>query len=269
MREYANLPWGQVHLRRLRGGDRPLVLLHQAPSSSEMWEPVIGLFADRGYAVTAIDLPGHGMSDPPPHEPDLQWYGEAVRGVLDAIGFESVRIVGHHTGASVALRLAADAPGRVAALALWGIPLLDPAYAHRLATEDPPDYDEAGKFLTDQWAFWLQRSTPECRPAVCVRAIKEALLAGRCRPYGHRAVGRADHRALLEAVSCPVLGLAGTRETLVQQTQDAVALLRNGTYVELGDTGIDVADQIPERFVDEIDTFFRQTRSTRLAAASP
>jgi haloalkane dehalogenase len=259
MKEYATLPWGQVHMRRVLGGDRPLVLLHQAPSSSEMWEPVIGLFAGRGYAVTAIDLPGYGMSDPPPAEPDLRWYGEAVRGVLDAIGCEPARIVGHHTGASVALSLAAGAPDRVTALALWGIPLLDPAYAHRLATEDPPAYDEEGKFLADTWAFWLQRSTPECRPGVCVRAIKEALLSGSCRPYGHRAVGRADHRALLEAVRCPVLGLAGAREMLVEETREAVGLLRNGTYVDLGDAGIDVADQIPDRFVAEIDAFFART----------
>ena len=55
---YLQLHYGQIHYRQCGGGPRVLVLLHQVPSSSAMWERVAPLFAQEGYRVIAFDLPG-------------------------------------------------------------------------------------------------------------------------------------------------------------------------------------------------------------------
>ena len=258
-RSYVDAAWGQVHLREAGDGARHLLLLHQVPSSAAMWEPVLRRFVERGYHAIALDLPGYGMSDPPPQEPDLQWYAAAVHEVLARRGWLPLAVVGHHTGASVALQLAVDRPDDVAALALWGIGLLDEAMARQLADEAAPVYDAEGAELMRFWSVRRTMSGPVA-DAVATRALAEALLAGVHKPDGHRAVGRADHAVLLRAVRQPLLGLAGDREMLREETRQAVALARNGRYEHLGDTGIDVADEDPLGFVDAVDRFLSAVR---------
>jgi pimeloyl-ACP methyl ester carboxylesterase len=115
-----------------RGGDgRPLALLvHGVTSSSRTWWRVGPALAERGFAVLAVDLRGHGSSPPaeqglgPAHlaadvaETVATELGPAAAGSEPAVDL----LVGHSLGAMVCLALLAERP----------------RYARRVLLEDPP-----------------------------------------------------------------------------------------------------------------------------------
>lgn len=121
-RGYIDAPWGQIHYRE--AGSGPVVLLYpNRPRSSVIYVRLAELLAER-YRVLIIDPPGFGGSDPltaPFELPDLTL---AVTTLLDGLGVDKVRISGHHTGATICVDLAANAPERVVAIAPSGFLLL-------------------------------------------------------------------------------------------------------------------------------------------------
>ncbi len=255
-RRYVDVAGAQMHLREAGEGS-PVVLLHQAPSSSAMWIQALPRLAAAGYRAIAVDLPGHGMSDPPAAAPELSDYAEAVTGVVDVLELQKVDLIGHHTGASVALQMASQAPTRVRRLALWGIPLLSPESSARLANEEPPTYDDHE--LSELVGSWQRRQKftgPAWTPAIGIRALLEMLQTGFIRNYGHNAVGRADNEALIKACAHPILALAGEREMLRDETEHAAKLAPNARYEHLGDLGLEVVDEAPDTFVAACVRFF-------------
>jgi haloalkane dehalogenase len=253
---YVDSPEGQLHYRR-SGAGRPLVLLHQVPSSSWMWEPLLEPLAQRGFAPVALDLPGYGMSDPPAVAPDLAYYARRIADAAAALGFERFGVVGHHTGGSVALRLAIDHPERVTGLVVYGLALLDAEFSERLASEQPPEYDGEGAAITKFWKARWGDHTGAMAQLIASRATAEMLVSLEHRPDGHVAVGRADHEAMVRALARPTLALAGRREMLYQESQRGPALSPMVQFQEMGDAGIDVVDEMPDRFADVIAEFFK------------
>lgn len=97
----------------------PIVCLHGAGGSAAMWTQ-LRIALGRERAVYALDLPGHGRSASVGGPVSIEAYAHAVRQFLDAAGFARPALVGHSMGGAVALRLAIDAPDRVAGLVLVG-----------------------------------------------------------------------------------------------------------------------------------------------------
>ncbi|MCF7550000.1 alpha/beta fold hydrolase [Pseudonocardia sp. WMMC193] len=264
-KSYVDSRHGQVHLRTAGPQDgSPVLLLHQVPSSSAMWSALLGPLAERGHRVVAMDLPGYGASDPVtpvPSAAGLGDYADAALDVLDALGIDAAHVLGHHTGASVGLTLAATSPDRVRSLAMWGIPVLSAEFARELATEPPPVWGP--DFIDDVDAWWRNRVAHTAGPVlgpVMARSLTEMLQCAEHRPDGHNAVGRTDHLALLAAVRIPVLGLTGAREMLDGETR-AVAASHPDTVLlaDLGDVGMDVADEAPELLADVVSAHFART----------
>ena len=83
-----------------------------------------------GLDALALDLPGFGATPAPPEAWGAAAYAEAVAPVLDDAD-EPVVVVGHSFGGRVAVHLAAQAPERVRALVLTGVPLVRPPGAVR------------------------------------------------------------------------------------------------------------------------------------------
>lgn len=91
-----------------------VVLLHGQPGSAADWDPVLPHLA--GLEVLAITRPGYDGTP----AGGFGVNAAAVLRLLDGKGIERAVLVGHSWGGGVALRLAVDAPHRVAALALLG-----------------------------------------------------------------------------------------------------------------------------------------------------
>jgi pimeloyl-ACP methyl ester carboxylesterase len=100
------------------GSGPPVLLLHGWPDSRELWRHQVPALAAAGYRVVAPDLRGFGESGKPT---DVAAYamnrmaGDVV-GVLDALGIDSVHLVGHDWGAAIAWYTATFMPDRVSSL---------------------------------------------------------------------------------------------------------------------------------------------------------
>src|SRR6267378_131595 len=93
-----------------------LLLLHGSGVSARYWvNQLRGL--ERVLRVVALDLPGHGESDPVPHV-NIGAYGEIAAGLLDALDAGPVFAAGHSLGGAVAIELAIRRPDAVRGLVL-------------------------------------------------------------------------------------------------------------------------------------------------------
>lgn len=111
----AALAWGP------RDG-QPTLAIHGWLDNAASFAPLAALLAEGSPArrVVALELPGHGHSDPrPPGAPYhfVDWVGD-VKGALDALGWDRFALVGHSMGAGVASLFAGTFPARVSHLVL-------------------------------------------------------------------------------------------------------------------------------------------------------
>ncbi|MFL5846424.1 MAG: alpha/beta fold hydrolase [Solirubrobacteraceae bacterium] len=242
---------GQLHYARA-GDGVPAVLIHQSPSSHAMWDPILPMLAARGYSAIAVDLPGHGMSDPLPEKPSVEDYADSLEDLLTGLGIARCHLVGHHTGVAVALSFAARHPRRVGRIAGWGIPLLDEETARAMATEPGPRYDRDGGEVIARWKTYWKYAREGSPPGPIVRSLTEVLLTGDRRADAHNALGEADVETLLREVAVPMLSIAGTREMLHAASVRAAELSPLIEYRELGDSGFFVVDEEPEAFADAV-----------------
>jgi 3-oxoadipate enol-lactonase len=109
---------GMVSYRELgEGPGDPMVLLHAFPLNGRMFEPQMEAFSE-GRRVVAPDYPGFGRSPRSPAQPDVRYYAEGVRGLLDRLGFERVVLLGVSMGGYVAFGCMRLFPERVSGLVL-------------------------------------------------------------------------------------------------------------------------------------------------------
>lgn len=87
-------------------GDRPLLLVHGVTSDSGIWWRIGPALAAGGYAVTAVDMPGHGWT-PWRGRHEFADTAEDLGAFLDAAGLDrtALSVVGHSWGAMVAAHL--------------------------------------------------------------------------------------------------------------------------------------------------------------------
>jgi pimeloyl-ACP methyl ester carboxylesterase len=216
-----DLPGDGVRLRATRWpGEGPAVLLlHGLASTRHIWDLVVPHLVGRGPAspaVVAVDQRGHGDSD----RPAGPYTGAAavadLRTALDAVGLSRVVVVGHSWGATTALRLAAEAPGRVLGVVCIdaGLPWHARTGLDRAALRErltPPRLalpeDELRAVLRDGplAPWWSAAVEDSVLPVFAVGA--DGLARARLPFDAHMAVvddlldGGTD--ALLDAVRCP------------------------------------------------------------------
>jgi pimeloyl-ACP methyl ester carboxylesterase len=107
------------------GRGQPLVLLHGVGMCAASWTPLLREL--QGFRVHAVDLPGHGLSDPVAYRRG-EVRGHAVRlidDLLDALSLGPAPVVGHSLGGMFALWHAAARPGPIGSL----VALASPAVA--------------------------------------------------------------------------------------------------------------------------------------------
>lgn len=176
---YVDTEDGQVHYRY--GGDPSgeapaIVCFHQNPSSSMMFEGVISELRD-DYFVVAPDMPGYGQSYDPDDVSSFSYYTRALTEAIDNVGVNDAHIVGHHTGAGVAVELATDAPDRTKSVTLIGPPYFSQEERERLLDEvygdtPIPPLDEDGEYLLEHWEmFEGQDASVEVKHEMLIDAL--------------------------------------------------------------------------------------------------
>jgi pimeloyl-ACP methyl ester carboxylesterase len=96
-----------------------VVMIHGASNDHSAYALLARWCAHHGYAVLAVDLPGHLRSAGPPLA-DVPAMARWVLALLDTAGVQSAAYVGHSMGSLIALECAAQSPERAAALVMIG-----------------------------------------------------------------------------------------------------------------------------------------------------
>ncbi len=136
---------------RVMGSGPPLLLVHGFPQTHAMWHRLAPVLAGR-FTLVMPDLRGYGRSSAPEGDAAHAFYSkramaEDMIAVMDALGHDRFRVVGHDRGARVSYRLALDHPARVERLALLDI-------APTVVMWDTMDAARALKVY--HWAFLAQ-----------------------------------------------------------------------------------------------------------------
>jgi pimeloyl-ACP methyl ester carboxylesterase len=104
------------------GSGAPLLLLHGGSLSAAAWAP---LFPELpGFRLLAVDLPGHGLSDPVRYRRGgvREHTQRLIDDLLDALGLVEALVVGHSLGAMFALWHVAAGSERISAVSALGAP---------------------------------------------------------------------------------------------------------------------------------------------------
>ena len=255
-RFFCDTKMGQVHgLTGGGGAGAPLLLLHQTPRSVDEFAEVIPLLA-RERRVVALDTPGYGCSDRVPGRPTVADYAGAVVQALDALEIGRVIVVGHHTGAVIAVEMAAAFPERVERVVLSGPVYTDAAGRAELAGFFKQwEIAADGSHLVEKWRKmhdWLPR------PDLVQRFVVDLFRAGTESEQGHDAVAEYRMEDRLPRVGCPALLLYCRRDPFA--TPERAGPLRTAFHpvVEaVVEGGVFAANENPEGYARAVLDYLR------------
>lgn len=135
-----------------------VVLVHGWPVTALHWRHVVPVLHQAGYRTIEVEARGLGDASTGRGDHAKATLAREVLAALDAIGIRRFAVVGHDVGATIAMLMAAEQPGRVAAIAV--------------EEEVPPGIDVASSDETS-YPSWHRGlfTAPE--------GVAERLLAGR------------------------------------------------------------------------------------------
>jgi pimeloyl-ACP methyl ester carboxylesterase len=264
-RGYADGPFGQIHFQALGGGQDldegvPLVLLHQAPMTSNQFDMVYAQLAALGVRAIGIDMPGFGHSDPTDFVPGAADYARIVPPVLAALGIGSAAVLGHHTGALVAAEAARLFPDQVSRLILNG-PLLvseeelasfmDGLHKWEL---DFVARDEAAH-MVELFAIRNRLASGTIPAARLSDYVIQALIGRGPFWYGHHAAYTAPLATTLPQIGQPTLILSNTGDMIYPHAVRAHEMRPDFEFFALEGGGVDIVDQQPDEWAAVVAKF--------------
>jgi pimeloyl-ACP methyl ester carboxylesterase len=151
LRRIIQLADRRVHLRTAGTGPR-LLMIHGSPANSEYFLPLIHDLADQ-YCCIAADTPGFGESDPLTGDVSIAALALASAALIEQLGCAPCLVFGSHTGAAIALELAALRPDLVSGVILDGVPMFTASEALALFRGyfEPVEPDERGGHFARTW----------------------------------------------------------------------------------------------------------------------
>jgi pimeloyl-ACP methyl ester carboxylesterase len=222
-----------------------VVFIHGVLNDHSVWILQSRYFANHGWNVLAIDLPGHGKSGG--KAPAMvQSAAESVVALLDAAGVSKAILMGHSFGSLIALHVAAENPSRVSQLAMVGT-----AYPMRVSPallEDSLNAPEKAIHMVNVFSHSTLAPPPSALgPGTWLlggsKALMRRVLAS--NPHenifniGFKACDQYDQGEVdIAKVTCPTLFLLGQKDqmTPVKAAQSLIQLTKNGqvAYVNAG-----------------------------------
>jgi len=254
-RSFVAVPDGTIHVAQAGSGP-PVLLLHQTPRSWDEYRDVLPVLAERFHAV-AMDTIGFGDSSKPPWPDTIERWAAVAVSLLDALGIDRASVVGHHTGAVIAMEIAAGFPDRVDKLVLSAPAMVDDE--HRRLYGDKPPVDEVerkldGSHLVELWSM----RAPFYPPSIDLleRFVIDALKAGDRAGGGHTVVARYEMEPRLPLIKAPTLIVKPTEDPFARPEAEKLAPhLPHARLVDLPGGMIPAPDQLPEEFASVVMAF--------------
>lgn len=261
MAEHRTSKGPMAYRDRGEGAKDPIVLLHAFPLNSRMWEPQVEALSEERRIVTP-DYPGFGRSPRTPAQPDVRYYAEGVRALIDRLGLERVVLGGLSMGGYLAFACLRLFPERISGLVLANTrPDVDSEemregrkeMAHRVSREGVAILTEMmmPRLLAEQ----TLRNEPEI-----VESVKGMILE--CSPDGVVAAlgamrDRPDSIPLLKEIPVPTLVIGGeddavsTPEVMGEMADE----IPGASHVTLAGAGHLSNLEDPQRFNEAMEGF--------------
>jgi pimeloyl-ACP methyl ester carboxylesterase len=238
---YAETREGLVHYVSA-GQGQTLLLLHETPRS---WRMYAGMIAHlTSFHVIALDTLGFGDSDKAPAGYSIADYAANVVAFMDALGLTRAHIFGDHTGAAIAVEIAARAAARVDHVVLSGLPFwLDErervARHQQVLGRDLISRAQDGSHLAKIWQYLLNSRIPGAVggkvSAEDIELVSEvtldALKAGKAWKEMEILMAIYDPAPRLPLIQAPTLALGVTGEgasIYTKRAREVAALLPRG-----------------------------------------
>jgi pimeloyl-ACP methyl ester carboxylesterase len=251
------------------GAGRPTILLvHGAGMDGSIWPLQARHLAYRGWNTLAVDLPGHGRSEPPEagRLASIESMGAWLLELVDALGASDARLVGHSMGALAVLEAAAQAGEKLGGIALLGAAPAMPVHPALLEAAGSPS-PIAPELICD-WGFGPAGHFGGHRsPGSWMQGHALALLGRSAGPLLHADLAACNaYRGGLEAaarVSCPALVVSGELDRMTPARQGAkLAEAINGArFVALPGCGHMMMVEQPDATLDVLIEFFLRSSS--------
>ncbi len=215
-------------------GDARLLFVHGWQADHTVWKNVIAELGP-GTASVALDLRGSGESGGAGGPYSLERFAADLRELVEALGIGPLVVVGHSMGATVALRLAVDAPELVSGLILIApVPAGGAGFSPKGA-----DYLRATAGNAAAARKWLS--------AMFAEAPVDGVLERLCDAAGKtpreaalesfESWANADFADATRAISAPAIVVAPERDNPEMYQRKVAALLPNARFVMLPDCG--------------------------------
>jgi epoxide hydrolase 4 len=179
--EHNTIETNGIRLHVVQAGPKsgvPVVLLHGFPEFWYGWRKQIPALVEAGCRVIVPDQRGYNLSDKPKGVKNysVDILVEDIIGLIDALGYEKVNLVGHDWGAIVAWALAIKHPERLHKLSIMNVP--HPAVMKRFLQRDLEQMRRSwyAMFFQLPWLPELALSVSDWRAAVgALRESDESL----------------------------------------------------------------------------------------------
>ena len=252
---YADAEGGQVHYRT-SGDDGPFViLLHQTPLSSRMFERALPFLGSHSRAY-AVDTPGYGGSSPLPQPATVESYAETLLAAVFSLGLDRFAVVGFATGAAIAVEMAHQAGERATHLVLSGAPLLSEERMQGFAAAlGEPEVRRDGRHFQEIWNGRLQNYGPDSDIEQVQMAATESLRVYDRLHWGLLAAAQYDLSSALEQIRAPVLFLTAEHDRLAPENRAAAALVEGSMEISLKGSRPQLCWTKPEWFSRQVKDF--------------
>lgn len=187
------------------GAGAPVLLIHGVGLRAEVWGPQMQALSAR-HNVLAVDMPGHGESDPLPAGATLPDFVAWAARVIEGLALGPVALAGHSMGALIAGGLAVTRPDLVARVALL-CPVYRRTPAASAAVLARAAEIAAGKGDPEApLARWFSADQQSPR-ALCAGMLRAVDPQGYATAYAAFASGDATYADRLPDIRCPALVL--------------------------------------------------------------
>lgn len=244
-----------------------VVFVHGAQNDHSVWSLQSRWFANHGFAVLAVDLPGHNRSGGAPLA-TVEHMADWIMALVAAAGVRApVLVFGHSMGSLIALECAARHPQAVRAIAL-----LATAYPMKVseALLEASLHREAEAIaMVNQWSLSSLANKPAAPgPGAWMHGGSQRLMerVAQRNPQAHvfhtdfsacNAYAHGDEAAA--AVTCPALFVTGTKDQMTSpRAAQALAARMTAASVVTVPCGHALMGEKPDEVLDALAAFARR-----------
>ena len=253
---YVDTAFGQIHYYAEGTGGPLLFLFHETALSGNEFEKTLPYLARHCRAV-AFDTPGYGMSDPPQGLLTMVEICERLAAAIDSFGEGPCALAGAHTGASIALDLAADnLSHRATHLVLTGISLINKEMLRAsIKKVGGRQIQRDGSHLMDGWNDRIERwgKAKNIDDLDMVQwGLVEGLRVFERSSWAFHAVLGQDSEGALKKLACPTYFLVGEFDSLTDNDVAATKLVPGSKLNVLTGKGGRLPYAEPELYANEV-----------------